>query len=156
MAAFAAGAILGAIAFVCLWGTIPLNPKNLRLFTEPYGTEISFASIGVQQFLTTHWQFPPGVIEGLVFPAKTSVAYTDGMPLVALIAKIIASISGRSFQYFGLWGLFCAVMQGGVSAAIIFKYARDWILAAVGCVFFIFCPFFWGKCLGMSRWRVNG
>jgi hypothetical protein len=147
-AAFAAGGVLGVIAFLCLWGATLLNPNNLRLFVEPYGTDISFSAIGVLKFLGERWHPPPGVIEGLVYPSKTSVVYIDGIPLVALIAKLLTSVLGHSFQYFGLWSLFCAVLQGAISATTIFKYARDWILAAVGCVFFIFCPFFLGKMFG--------
>lgn len=139
------GGMLGAFCFLMLWGATPLNPFALDWIIQPYGTDPSFNVIGAAKFLQEPWSWPPGLIKGLIYPIPTSVLYIDGIPLAALIAKLFGTFTEDIFQYFGIWGLFCMIMQGGISAIIIQTRSKNAIISAICSGFFIFSPFILAK-----------
>ncbi len=148
MAAFILGGLLGASAFILIWGITPLDPFNVMWMVTPYGSDPSFAEIGSLDFLKEAWTFPLGLIRGLVHPSPTSIVYVDGIPWVALVAKIFATFIHRDFQYVGLWGFACAILQGGLGSLIIRRYSKDSITSTIGAGFLILSPFFLGKMFG--------
>src|SRR4051812_26164582 len=138
--AFGIGCILGAVVFLVLWGSKPLNPYDWQWIIEPYGWDPSFNAIGSLRFLKEPWHFPFSIVTGLTYPAITSVVFIDSIPIIAVPAKIIASLTGQAYQYIGIWGALCMMLQGGLSALILCRYSGDTILAGLGSLFFLLCP----------------
>ena len=60
-----------------------------------------------------------------VYPFRTSVLFTDSLPLAALFFKLLGGILPTRFQYFGWWGLLCYALQGGLAQAVIARIAGD-------------------------------
>ncbi|MDD5579589.1 MAG: DUF6311 domain-containing protein [Methylobacter sp.] len=146
---FIFGLVVGALVFVSLWGTAPLNPFNIEwILNNPYGSDFCFTEIGVLQFLKSEWTFPPGLTNGLLYPTSTSVVFFDAIPLVAIIAKVIRFFYPHDFQYFGIWGFVCMALQGGISSLIIRKYCANSIISAISSAFFCLSPFLLGKMFG--------
>ena len=58
-----------------------------------------------------------------VYPFRTSVLFTDSLPLAALFFKLLGGILPTRFQYFGWWGLLCYALQGGLAQAVIARIA---------------------------------
>lgn len=42
-----------------------------------------------------------------------SVLYTDSIPLFAIFFKALSPLLPETFQYFGLFGLMCYMLNGG-------------------------------------------
>lgn len=145
---FSLGLIMGSSIFLMIWGYAPLNPLYIDWILYPYGSDFSFTGIATLQFLRSEWGFPLGVTNGLLYPSSTSVVFFDSIPLVAIFAKMIHFFYPHDFQYFGIWGLFCMAMQGGIAALIIRKYSSNLIITTLSAAFFCTAPFLLGKMFG--------
>lgn len=64
--------------------------------------------LGSVFFLGEPWHWPPGLITRFG-EASTSIVFTDALPLVALLAKLLHVPPG--FQYFGLWMVLCHALS---------------------------------------------
>ena len=63
-------------------------------------TDLGGSYGGSLVFQTDVWRFPPGA--NPLF-GHTSVVYSDSLPLAALIAKLIAGVTGKAVMYVGAW-----------------------------------------------------
>lgn len=134
------GGILGAIGFIILYGYIILNPTYTDWLLE--GLDLSQHYLGWKFYRNSAWHFPLGLMDTIAYPNKASVIFTDSIPLFALIFKGIDSIIKlpQDFQYFGIWGFLCMILQGITAAAILKKYLNNMVDIAAGTLFFIFSP----------------
>ena len=57
-------------------------------------------------------------VPNLGYPEGTNIIFTDSIPLLALVFKIVYKLTGWKFNYFGFWFLLCYTLQG-VSAALL-------------------------------------
>lgn len=131
-------ALLGALGFVLLYGIYVLNPFYTDWLIT--GGDLTQHYLGWEYFRRSEWLFPVGLTNQVGYPAETSVIYTDSIPLFAIIFKLFTrGISGR-FQYFGLWGLCCFMLQGYWSARILHKWIEDKWQVWLGSLFFIVSP----------------
>lgn len=131
-------ALLGGIAFVLIYGIKILNP----LYTDWLltGGDPSQHYLGWEFFRRSSWYFPFGLTDQLAYPLKTSVIYTDSIPIFAVFFKLFRSILPQQFQYFGIWGLLCFVLQGYYAAKILGERSSSKTVILVGSVFFIVSP----------------
>ena len=131
-------ALLGGIAFVLIYGVKILNP----LYTDWLltGGDLSQHYLGWEFFRRSDWYFPLGLTDQLAYPLKTSVIYTDSIPIFAVFFKLFRSILPRQFQYFGIWGLLCFVLQGYYAAKILGERSSSKAVILAGSVFFIVSP----------------
>ncbi len=133
-----AAALLGGIAFALIYGIKILNP----LYTDWLltGGDPSQHYLGWEFFRRSSWYFPFGLTDQLAYPLKTSVIYTDSIPIFAAFFKLFRSILPQQFQYFGIWGLLCFVLQGYYAAKILGERSSSKTVILVGSVFFIVSP----------------
>ena len=131
-------ALLGGIAFVLIYGIKILNP----LYTDWLltGGDPSQHYLGWEFFRRSSWYFPLGLTDQLAYPLKTSVIYTDSIPIFAVFFKLFRSILPQQFQYFGIWGLLCFVLQGYYAAKILGERSSSKAVILAGSVFFIVSP----------------
>lgn len=131
-------ALLGGIAFALIYGIKILNP----LYTDWLltGGDPSQHYLGWEFFRRSDWYFPLGLTDQLAYPLKTSVIYTDSIPIFAVFFKLFRSILPQQFQYFGIWGLLCFVLQGYYAAKILGERSSSKAVILVGTVFFIVSP----------------
>ena len=131
-------ALLGGIAFVLIYGVKILNP----LYTDWLltGGDPSQHYLGWEFFRRSDWYFPLGLTDQLAYPLKTSVIYTDSIPIFAVFFKLFRSILPRQFQYFGIWGLLCFVLQGYYAAKILGERSSSKTVILAGSIFFIVSP----------------
>lgn len=131
-------ALLGGIAFVLIYGIKILNP----LYTDWLltGGDLSQHYLGWEFFRRSDWYFPFGLTDQLAYPLKTSVIYTDSIPIFAVFFKLFRSILPQQFQYFGIWGLLCFVLQGYFAAKILGERSSSKTVILAGSVFFIVSP----------------
>lgn len=131
-------ALLGGIAFVLIYGVKILNP----LYTDWLltGGDPSQHYLGWEFFRRSDWYFPLGLTDQLAYPLKTSVIYTDSIPIFAVFFKLFRSILPQQFQYFGIWGLLCFVLQGYYAAKILGERSSSKTVILAGSIFFIVSP----------------
>lgn len=134
-----AGAMLGTVLFLALFGYNILNPYYLSWYMA--GNDPAQQLIGWLAFLRGSWSFPLCLTDSLIYPERVSIMFTDSIPLFAVIFKIASSLfKGSEFQFFGLYGLFVFIMQGILSAKITEHFTKNKIIILATSFLFILMP----------------
>lgn len=132
---FLIGALIGAVLFVLIYGFSVLNVTNDAWLMT--GKDLQQHYIGWKYYRDAAWNFPIGLHDGLTHPYMVSVLYTDSIPLFAIFFKALSPLLPETFQYFGLFGLMCYMLNGGFAALIVAKIRKNKLYCAMGSVFFI-------------------
>ena len=118
------GALLGALIFLLLYGVRVLDPTSVDWILNNPSPDPAQHYLGWELFRRSPVHLPYiGANYNAVYPFRTSVLFTDSLPLAALLFKLLGGILPTRFQYFGWWGLFCYMMQGGLVQAVIARIA---------------------------------
>lgn len=116
-----AAALLGAVFFVLLYGVRVLNPTDTSWIFNS-GVDPSQHYLGWALYRSSEVRLPYlGMSYATVYPYRTSIIYTDSIPLLALFFKAIGSLLPGRFQYLGIWGLFCFMAQGFFGQKIVWR-----------------------------------
>lgn len=132
---FVIGGILGAIFFLAIYGFYVLDVTNENWLLT--GKDLTQHYIGWKYYRNSSWHFPIGLVDGLSYPYLTSVVYTDSIPLFAVPFKLLSPLLPKTFQYFGLFGLMCYILNGGFGALIVRKFSKNPFVIGCGSIFFI-------------------
>ena len=138
---FALGAILGISVFLLIYGTAPLDVANDTFCRG------GFIEKDIQQHYAG-WLFyrhsalgwPLGVTQAVNAPNGVSVAYTDSIPLLAVLCRPLAASLGGTFQYFGWFTLVCFALQGGFGALLCALFAEGFAAPLAGSLLFAASP----------------
>lgn len=118
------GALQGALIFLLLYGVRVLDPTSVDWILNNPSPDPAQHYLGWELFRRSPVHLPYiGANYNAVYPFRTSVLFTDSLPLAALLFKLLGGILPTRFQYFGWWGLFCYMMQGGLAQAVIARIA---------------------------------
>ena len=132
------GAAVGAAAFLCIYGVHVLNVTYTDWLLG--GGDLTQHYLGWCFFRDSAWTFPVGLMDRMSWPYEVSVIFTDSVPLLAVFFKLFRGILPEQFQYFGLWGLMCFLLQGAFASLLIHHYVGKKAEAAVGSLLFILTP----------------
>lgn len=132
---FLAGALLGAVFFLGIYGFGVLDVTNDSWLLT--GKDLQQHYIGWKYFRNADWTFPIGMHDSLTYPYNVSVLYTDSIPLFAIFFKLFSPILPETFQYFGLFGLMCFMLNGGIGAVLVAKINKSRIFCVLGSIFFV-------------------
>lgn len=132
-------AAIGALLFVITYGVRILNPTYVGWLMQE-GKDLSQHYFGWCFFRQSPWHFPLGLTSTLGYPQMTSVMFTDSIPLVAVFFKLLSPILPETFQYFGLWGIVCFMLNGAVGAMICMRFTDSKPRAVLGGTMFILSP----------------
>ena len=114
------GALLGALVFLVLYGVRVLDPVCVDWILNNPSPDPSQHYLGWVFYRRSGWHLPYlGANYSAIYPYRTSILYTDSIPLLAVVCKLLGGVLPACFQYLGLWGLFCYAMQGGLAQALI-------------------------------------
>ena len=114
------GALLGALVFLVLYGVRVLDPVCVDWILNNPSPDPSQHYLGWVFYRRSGWPLPYlGANYSAIYPYRTSILYTDSIPLLAVVCKLLGGVLPARFQYLGLWGLFCYTMQGGLAQALI-------------------------------------
>ena len=135
---FICGSLLGALFFLYIFGTAILDFTYTDWLMADVlgGGDLSQHYLGWKLFRNSLWHFPLGLIDNIVYPFKVSIIYTDSIPLFAVIFKLLSPVLPGNFQYFGLFGIVCYTLQGGIGALIIRKIGGNTGQSIIGSLFF--------------------
>lgn len=130
--------ILCALGFIAIYGINVLNPTYVDWLMS--GGDLTQHYLGWRAYRAGNWCFPIGLTDQLSYPYKTSVIFTDSIPLLAVIFKLLSPVLPRNFQYFGLWGILCFILQGIMTARILRHFTKDPLVLILISVLFSFTP----------------
>lgn len=113
---FALGALISLVVFGFLYGLEIVNPTYTDWIWHSETHDTAQHQLG--------WEFyraesSSGMIKRLAPPTGLSMVFMDVIPLVALMVKPLAGVLPANFQYFGLWGLSCYILIGGIGALLV-------------------------------------
>jgi len=136
---FICGSLTGALFFLCIFGTAILDFTYTDWLMADVlgGSDLSQHYLGWRLFRNSSWYFPIGLMDNIVYPFKISIIYTDSIPLFAIVFKLLSPVLPDNFQYFGLFGIACYTLQGGIGALIVRKIGGNTGQAIIGALFFI-------------------
>lgn len=114
--AFLLGAMVGLIFFAVFYGLAVVNPTNVDWIWQSITHDTAQHQLG--------WEFyradtNGATIYGLAYPSGLSMVFMDVIPLLALFFNLFGANLPVNFQYFGIWGLLCYMLMGGLSAILI-------------------------------------
>lgn len=140
--------LIAFLFFVALYGFKVLNPTyDEWLYGQYYidekfffGQDLTQHYIGWQGFRVSDWTFPIGNFNKLSTPFSMSVIFTDSIPLLAVFFKLFRGILPETFQYFGIYGLMCFILQGVMAVRILRHYIKDKKQIIIAAAFFITVP----------------
>jgi hypothetical protein len=102
-------ALLGLLMFFLLFDPRLLDPSYFRwLFWLP---DPATQFLGWHFFRLENWHLPPGAATNYGMEMGSSIVFTDSIPLLALLFKLVRAALPEKFQYFGLWMLACYLLQ---------------------------------------------
>lgn len=116
-----AAALLGAAFFILLYGVRVLDPTNVAWILNR-GGDPSQHYLGWEFYRQSEVHLPYlGMSYATVYPYRTSIIYTDSIPLLAVAFKAVSALLPEPFQYLGIWGLFCFMAQGFFAQKIVWR-----------------------------------
>ena len=130
--------LLAAGVFIALYGIRVLNPAYTDWLMK--GGDLTQHYLGWKAFRIGAWQFPIGLTNMLSYPDRSSIIFTDSIPLLSVFFKALSPLLPQSFQFFGIYGLVCFMLSGVLSSAILCRYTDSWFTALVCSLFFVLAP----------------
>lgn len=143
--AFLLGVVLGILTFVLIYGVGPLDvTSDAWIFYENGYDEwdIQQRYAGWLAFRGSDWTFPLGQANawGYPIPNGINVAFSDSIPWVAILCKLLSPVLPQIFQYEGIYAMLVFALQGGAAAMLLSVFFEKMRLIAVSTLFFTFSP----------------
>ena len=96
-------ACMGVLAFLVIYGPAPLDPTADTWLLAGYDEgDITQHYAGWLAFRNSPWAFPLGYAANLSVPDGVIISYTDSIPWVAILCKLLRGLLPATWQYFGL------------------------------------------------------
>lgn len=135
LTALPVGFVLGTSAF---WDA----PSGIPFRGPPY--DVSQALIGYTGFLRAPWGWPLLQVPLLVPPDGTNIFWLDAVPSVALLGKLLFSLTGWNVNLLGAYHFACLVLPGVAMTCVLAVAGQRTLLAAIGATIFAgAAPFLW-------------
>ena len=125
-----ASSLVGALLFVIIYGVRILDPTYDDWLLQ--GGDLTQHYVGWLFLRRSDWQFPFGLIDGVLGNIKVSVMYTDSVPLLAVFFKLLSPLLPETFQYYGLLGLGSFMLSGACAALLIHRFSSNGLFCILG------------------------
>lgn len=135
-----AALLMGLLAFWAWAGAYTLAPGHLAWVMAGLDTPDHY--LGWKFFRFSPWQWPLGANPTFGSDAPGSIVLSDGIPCVALALKVVSPLLAPGFQYLGLWGCFCFLMQAWFGRKLMTRITDDATIQLVGAGFFVTATIF--------------
>lgn len=112
----AVAVLFGAVPFFLLFDPRLLEPSYFHWLLWLPDPSTQF--LGWHFFRREGWHLPPGAASDYGMDMGGSIVFTDSIPLLALLFKLLRAGLPEKFQYFGLWMLACYLLQAGSAWAL--------------------------------------
>ncbi|MBQ9846151.1 MAG: hypothetical protein IJO54_08750 [Oscillospiraceae bacterium] len=134
-------ALIGLIAFISIYGIGTLDVTNDTWIITRYNeSDIVQHYTGWINYRNSPWEFPLGNSSYMAYPDGGNIAFSDSIPLLAILFKALSPVLPEVFQYLGITILISFILQGISSSLLIHELTKNKILAAISSVFFVLSP----------------
>ena len=116
--------VFSLLIFCGIYGHRILDPQNIDWLLRN-GKDLTQHYLGWKAYRYSSWHFPPGMTDNLAYPYLTSVIFTDSIPILAFVFKLLSPLLPENFQYFGLFGGMTFILQACFSARIIKEFTKN-------------------------------
>lgn len=137
--------LIGVIAFYIIVGPLALLPTNIAWLGARFDPTQHY--LGWAFFREAPWNFPLGLNPGFGMDIRSSIIYSDSIPLVAFLLKPFSSLLPETFQYLGAWLLLCFILQSVFGWLLTGLFTQDKIIRLIGTGLFSFSP--------VLIWRID-
>lgn len=132
-------AVLMSVVFCMVYGVQVLNPTYTDWLMAS-GNDLTQHYLGWKAYRLSNCDWSIGITNLLAYPTETSVIFTDSIPCFAILFKALSPVLPKDFQYFGLWGILCFILQGVLSARIIGRFTKSKTEIILASLLFAFVP----------------
>jgi Family of unknown function (DUF6311) len=133
-----AAAAFGGLVFLAIGGGAVLRPTGTG-WIRP-GSDWGYHWVGWLYFRNAPWGYPIGDTPNLFYPVGTTVGLMDGIPWVAVLAKLASPLLPSDWQHIGLWLGVCFVLQGWFGARLTATLGTSRAAIAAGGALFTVAP----------------
>jgi hypothetical protein len=131
-----AGFVVGIICFGVVYGYKVVNPLyDDWIYAQQ--RDVLQHYLGWVYYRKSEWNFPIGMMDGLLSNEKVSIIYTDSLPLFAVFFKILSPVLPKTFQYIGLWEITSFGLMGSLASLLIRKFNKNSLFCLIGSIFYI-------------------
>jgi hypothetical protein len=132
------GGLIGAVFNLIIGGPRLIDPREFGWLMK-FDWRIHF--LGWHLFRNEPWHWPPGRMDAYYHaPDGTALAFTDSIPLVALMLKPFSAMLPMPFQYIGLWLLLCFALQGVFGVLLTRIWTPNPLHQLLGAALFVTIP----------------
>lgn len=138
---FLLGALIGLLVFFLIYGISPLDPTNDAFLRGGYvEQDVRQHYAGWLYYKKAPLTIPFCNAPQLNWPEGMSIAFTDSIPLFAVLFRLLGPLLPGTFQYFGLFTLLCFMLQGGFAALLLNLFTSNRAHIFLGVLPFTFSP----------------
>ena len=102
----------------------------------PMGSDMQVVFAAYLYYVQSPWQLPLFYVSALGIPTGTNIIFTDVVPVVALVGKLIHSLTGAIVNPYGAFLFLCFVLPGVMMTLVLIATRTRYALAAViGAIF---------------------
>ena len=94
-------------------------------------TEIVARLVGYLYYVQSPWQLPLFYVPALGAPAGTNIIFLDVAPIVALVGKLVRSLTGAVVNLYGVYIFLCFVLPGVMITLVLIAAKTRYALAAI-------------------------
>ena len=134
-----AALFLAALFVLLIISPENIDPLNVRWCVNGGGDNLQHY-LGWRFFRNSRWTRYFLFMKDLNYPAGTSVIVTDSNPLLCLLFKLFGKILPETFQFNGIWILFCYLMQAFFAVLIGRRLTDNFWLTSAGAVMAVLNP----------------
>ncbi len=129
--------LLATVAFFALGGAGILAPANIGWLAQG---DLAQSYLGWAFYRDAAWAWPLGANPEYGLEIGSSVYYSDSIPLLAMLFKLVAPVLPSPFQYFGLWVLACLMLQAWFAWKLAGLASRDVVFRTVAVLLLVLAP----------------
>lgn len=133
--------IFFALSFLIIhFPTTPINPLQTDKVFMTNNNDYIQAFLGWYYFKNDSWHWPLGLIKNYSYLMDTSITYTDSIPLIAVLLKILNPLLPEFFNYLGVILILNYILQAIFAILLLRQLSCHKIISVLGSLFFIFSP----------------
>ncbi len=138
---FLLGGLLGAAVFLLVYGLVPLDVTRTDWIVGGYiDKDVLQHYLGWFAYRESPLAFPLCIATTINAPTGVSIAFTDSIPLFAVVFRLVEGILPASFQYFGLFVFACFFLQGGCAAMLVGLFVDGTLKPVLASLLFVLNP----------------
>ena len=128
-------AAVGALWAVSLFDWSFISGKH-AFWQFPMGIDMQLVLAAYFYYVQAPWQLPLFYVSALSAPDGTNIIFTDVVPIVALVGKLIHSCTGATLNPYGAYLFLCFALPGVMMTLVLIATETRFALAAIiGAIF---------------------